>query len=177
MFVEVSRLEKMWNVNWGDCLELWLWGPLATTVFVWNTAWRKLSCNNITDFPNRWILMFYIINSIIFANIYFFIFSRDTFPLGAVLCLSSGCYSCVPQPAPVAWMVLRTQDRGHFLIFTTPRAQTDHMTYDLHCSDLSLSSVIAGSWDRKVVKRKKLMSFSKEEWWCLCLILLRMRVN
>lgn len=155
MFVEVSRLEKMWNVNWGDCLELWLWWPLATTVFVWNTAWRKLSCNNITDFPNRWILMFYIINSIIFANIYFFIFSRDTFPLGAVLCLSSGCYSCVPTPAPVAW----TQDRGHFLIFTTPRAQT--RPYDIWLTLLWSLSALSHCWvmGQESCEKKKVDEF------------------
>ena len=97
------------------------------------------------------------------------IFTGDTFTVSE----SSHLAVSVSLPAAVRCCLVRTQDRGHFLIFTTLDSHTIWLTLTL----ISLS-VFPGSWDRKVAqKRSWWVSVEIEEWWCLRLMLQGMRVN
>ena len=67
--------------------------------------------------------MFYIISCTISSSL-----ELETLSL-ALIILDSVIWLFLVCSAAGTCCLDGTQDRGHFLIFTTPRAQTDHMTY------------------------------------------------
>ena len=82
------------------------------------------------------------------------IFTGDTFTVSE----SSHLAVSVSLPAAVRCCLVRTQDRGHFLIFTTLDSHTpDHMTYTHTDLTLSLSWVMR----QESRSKKKLMSFCR----------------